>query len=144
MIYFDAAYIVKCYLPERGHQAVRGLLESHGAAACCSLGRVEFTAAIHRAVREGRIPDKARTNVFSVLSRDENAGVWGWLALAPELVEAATQALRSVPTRTVIRAADALHLVCARENGYRQVYTNDRHMLGAASYFGVQAVNVIV
>jgi hypothetical protein len=35
------------------------------------------------------------------------------------------------------------HLSCAKEHGFDEVYTNDRHMLEAARYFDVAAVNVL-
>ena len=37
---------------------------------------------------------------------------------------------------------DALHLACAEEQGFQEVYTNDRHMLKAARYFHLTGVNV--
>ena len=143
MIYFDAAYIVKCYLPESGYAPVRALLHRSHSAACCAFGRVEFAAAIQRAIREGRLPEAAKATIASQLARDDEGGVWSWLPVTQRLLDAATRALQSVPIAVPIRAADALHLVCARENGYREVYTNDRQLLAAAPHFGVLAVNVI-
>jgi hypothetical protein len=35
------------------------------------------------------------------------------------------------------------HLSCAEEHGFDEGYTNDRHMLEAARYFDVAAVNVL-
>jgi hypothetical protein len=34
MIYFDSAYIVKCYIPEHGSHEVRQVLQTHYSAAC--------------------------------------------------------------------------------------------------------------
>jgi hypothetical protein len=34
-------------------------------------------------------------------------------------------------------------LACAQEQGFEDVYTNDRHMLQAAKYFQVTGVNVL-
>jgi len=143
VIYFDAAYIVKCYVPEKGHAQVRGLLHRHQSAVCCAFGRLEFAAAIQRAIREGRLPETTRSTVFSILSRDDRGGVWNWIPLTPHLLETAVHAMRLAPTNPAIRAADALHLVCAKECGCHHVYTNDRQMLAAAPHFGVQATNVI-
>jgi predicted nucleic acid-binding protein len=143
MIYFDTAYIIKCYLPEAGHIQVRELLRQQSSAACCSYGRLEFAAAIQRAIREGRLPLTAKATVFSILASDDQNGVWNWIPLSLQLVETTTQAIQSLPPNLTIRAADALHLVCAREQGYRRIYTNDRHMLAAAAHFGLQPMNVI-
>ena len=38
--------------------------------------------------------------------------------------------------------ADAVHLATAREVGEREVWTNDRHMLAAASFFGLTGRSV--
>ena len=51
----------------------------------------------------------------------------------------AAETVRSLGKNIIIRTADALHLVCAKEHGLRRIYTNDRHMLLAASAFGVEA-----
>jgi len=132
MIYFDTSYILKCYLPEVGHTYVRTLLNQRGSAACCTFGRIEFISGLRRAVREGRLPSAAIATVIAVLDMDDRAGIWTWLPLAPRLMEATYQALQALPPTAVIRAANALHLVCARENGCQELFTNDRHMLAAA------------
>jgi predicted nucleic acid-binding protein len=40
-----------------------------------------------------------------------------------------------------VRSGDALHLACAEEHGFREVYTNDRHILEAAKHFNISGVN---
>jgi predicted nucleic acid-binding protein len=43
----------------------------------------------------------------------------------------------SAPQGLFIHTADAVHLTTAQEAGEREVWTNDRHMLAAAAYFGL-------
>jgi predicted nucleic acid-binding protein len=44
----------------------------------------------------------------------------------------------SAPPDLFIRTADAVHLTTAHEIGEHQVWTNDRHMLAAAPWFGME------
>lgn len=48
----------------------------------------------------------------------------------------------SAPRDLFIRTADAVHLSTAQEIGERDVWTNDRHMLAAAAYFGLTGRSV--
>jgi predicted nucleic acid-binding protein len=144
MIYLDTAYIVKCYIHEPGSYEVRHLLQRQMAGASSALARIEFTTSVLRAVREGRIDAKVIPTIFTVLAEDEQSGLWTWLPLSAKLMEDAIRSLRTiVPVNTPLRAGDAIHLACARENGFAQIYTNDRHLIAAAPHFGISAVNVI-
>lgn len=143
MIYFDTAYLVKCYLPEKGFEQVRELLHQNRTAVSSAIGRVEFTTSIRRAIREARLPAAAIDTVLSLLSTDELGGVISWLPVTPRLLELTASAVRVAPLDVAIRGADALHIVSARENGFHRIYTNDRQMLAAAKHFGIEAVKVI-
>ena len=74
---------------------------------------------------------------------DEKNGVWQWFGVTSALLEKARTAVLDVPSTVFLRSGDALHLACAAEHGFQEVYTNDRHMLQAARYFGVTAVNIL-
>ena len=41
-----------------------------------------------------------------------------------------------------LRAGDAVHLMTAVDAGFKEVWTNDRHMLAAASSFGLRGRSV--
>ena len=48
----------------------------------------------------------------------------------------------SAPREIFLRTADAVHLTTAQELGERDVWTNDRHMLATAPYFGLPGRSV--
>lgn len=143
MIYFDAAYVLKCYLPEPHCQLVRQLLAQHRTAACCMLGKLEFAAGVHRAVREGKITSADAGVVFNTLRQDDAAGLWTWLPLTPRVAQRVLDAFETLPPHVFLRTGDAIHLACAQENGFREIYSNDQHLLAAASHFGLVSKNVI-
>ena len=42
-----------------------------------------------------------------------------------------------------VRAADALHLTCAADNGFDAVYSHDQRMLDAAACFGLEGRDIL-
>jgi predicted nucleic acid-binding protein len=143
VIYLDAAYIGKCYLNEPGAERVQELAGKSDGLTSCEIGRLEFFSLIHRHRREGNITPREASDVLRDFERDEAGGVWHWLPVTPQLVRRTCDAVRSLPAKVLLRAGDALHLGCARENGFKEVYTNDRHMLANAPLFGLQGIDVI-
>ena len=65
------------------------------------------------------------------------------VSLGIELAEETGELFQGMPPDLFLRSADALHLACARHHGYRVIYSNDRNLLAAAKYFGLQGRNVI-
>ena len=65
------------------------------------------------------------------------------LVWTSELLEKARTAVLEIPSTVFLRSGDALHLACAEEHGFQEVYTNDRHMLKAARHFHLTGVNVL-
>jgi predicted nucleic acid-binding protein len=143
VIYFDSSYLIKCYLPEPGHQQVRQLAQSNPQIGCCVLGKTECRAAVHRHVREGKLGPSDAQLVHRVMERDDAVGLWTWLPLGDLLIEDANRAFQTLPASLFLRTADALHLVWARAQGFTDIYSNDRHLLAAAPHFGLSGKNVI-
>jgi predicted nucleic acid-binding protein len=143
VIYFDAAYIAKCYLNEPGADRVRQVAYDADGLGSCEVARVEFASIVKRHLRERHITRGEASDVLKEFEQDEADGVWRWFGVTPSLIEAARATVLRVPSQVFVRTGDALHLACAREHGFKDVYTNDSHMLKAAKYFHVTGVNVL-
>lgn len=143
MIYLDAAYIGKCYLNEPGAERVQDLARKAEGLTSCEIARLEFFSLIHRHRREGNIKPREASEVLEDFEEDEADGVWRWLPVTPTLIRRTCDALRGFPRDVLLRTGDALHLGCARENGFKEVHTNDRHMLASAPLFGLEGIDVI-
>lgn len=143
MIYFDAAYIAKCYLNEPGADRVREVAYGADGLGSCELARLEFASILTRHVRERHVTRREMRAILKDFEEDEQNGVWQWFGVTPELLEKARKAVLDIPSTDVLRSGDALHLACAAEQGFQEVYTNDGRMLKAARYFDLTGVNVI-
>ena len=143
MIYFDAAYIAKCYLNEPGADRVRQVAYGADGLGSCELARVEFASILKRHLRERHVTRREATAILKEFEQDENDGVWHWFGVTSALIDKARDAVLHIPGQVFVRAGDALHLACAQEQGFNDVHTNDRHMLQAAKYFHLTGVNVL-
>ena len=143
MTYFDTSYLAKCYLKEPGWREVRALAAASPAISCCQTGDVELTSVFHRHLREGKIDDIEFRVVIDQLLSDLADGLWIWLPVTPALLAESSQAFHSLKASVFLRAADAIHLTCARRNGIHEVYSNDRHMLAACGTFGLVGRNIL-
>lgn len=143
MIYFDSTYLGRLYLQEPGSAAVRSLAAAHGAVTCCALGQAEVASIFHRKLREGAITPDEHAEGAAQLDDDIAQSIIAWLPATPALIAQVRKTFATLPPTVFLRAADALHLVCAREAELQEIYTNDRHMLAAAPHFGLKGVNVI-
>jgi len=143
LIYFDTAYLAKCYLAEPGYKIVRGLADESGAIACSDLGRAELAAVFHRHYREKRLDADAYTVVRRQFHQDLRDGIWHWLPVDTRVWEAVDARYADLPPDVFLRGADAIHLVSAHIHGIREVYSSDRHLLAACSTFGLEGCNPI-
>jgi|SRR5580698_11491760 hypothetical protein len=69
-------------------------------------------------------------------------GLWNFIPVNEALLRRTSALVISAPRELFLRTADAVHLTTAQELGERDVWTNNRHMLAAASYFGLAGRSV--
>ena len=142
MIYFDASYLVRLYYNDRGYEEVRHLA-STDSLACAQHGQAEVIAALHRKYREGSLTLTVYQSVLQQFAEDIHADAFRWLLLSPSVLDRIRVDFETLPRRNFLRASDALHLAIASENGFRQLYSNDKNLLAAAPHFGIRGVNVL-
>jgi predicted nucleic acid-binding protein len=143
MIYFDSAYIAKCYLPEPGHAEVTALASSGPPLVSSAFSRLEVSAVFHRKLREGAVTAAEYRELGRQFTDDIDAGIWRLFPITDALLAHAHSRYQSLPPSLFVRSADCLHLCSAAEAGLKEIHSNDRHLLAAAGHFGLRGVDVI-
>ena len=128
---------------EPGSELVREHAREAGRIACCEIGKVELVAVFHRHLREKRLNARQYGVVMRQFASDLDQGLWTWLPLTSPVLAVAQKRYDDLSVKVFLRAADAMHLSCAAENRFDQVFTNDRHMLAACAAFGLTGRNLI-
>jgi len=142
MLYFDTSYIVRLYTRDNGWEKVRAIASTDAIASCVH-GHAEAAGAFHRKFRDGFINKKELAELFTQFDTDCHAGAFDWLPLSPTVIERVIKVYSTLPATVHLRAADALHLGCAAENGLQSVHSNDTRFLAAASHFSLRPVNIL-
>lgn len=141
-MYLDTSYIAKFYFNEPESSRVRELVRQADAIHSSLWAFAEFHAVVHRRLREGSSsPDDAR-DLVSHFSKHVEEGLWHLIPVTGALLRRTSALMVSAPRNLFIRTADAVHLATAYDLGERDVWTNDRHMLAAVSYFGLTGRSV--
>jgi predicted nucleic acid-binding protein len=136
-LYFDTAYLAKCYWNEPDGKLVRELAQQADGLYSSAICVAEMACLAHRKVREG-----PTTPADAVLRRDlflddVSNGVITAVPITERLLRRVEAATRALPPSCYLRTCDTLHLVTAADSGFVEVWTNDRHMLAAAPHFGL-------
>jgi predicted nucleic acid-binding protein len=142
--FFDTCYLVRFYLEDAGFEAVRKLAATNCAVAASWHAQAEVLTALHRAFREHRMEQTAYQAALAQFIHDRKNGLFLWQPLTEGVQKRLEQVIRKAPATAFLRAADALHLACAAEHAFREIYSNDRHLLAAAPLFGLRGANVIL
>lgn len=141
-MYLDTSYIAKFYFNEPESVGLRELVRKADAIHSSLWALAEFHAVIHRRLREGAISAKEALNIAARFSAHVEDGLWNLIPVHEALLRRTSALMVSAPSDLFIRTADAVHLATAHEIGERDVWTNDRHMLAAAAYFGLNGRSV--
>jgi predicted nucleic acid-binding protein len=142
VIYFDTSYLVRLYYSDARADRVRALAATDHIA-CAALGQAEMMAAFHRKLREGAIKLGAYAALVGQVEAHIEAGAFHWLAQDGAVLARIRKVYRKLPASVFLRGADTIHLGTAAEARFRTVYSNDAHLLAAATHFGIVGTNVI-
>jgi len=137
LIYFDSAYLVKCYLTDPDSQRVRKLAARAGAIFSSSVCLAEFACAVHRATREKAITPSQSVEIRRAFSASVREGIISVIPLSERILDSLQDFLATMPIDLFLRSGDAIHLASARQEGFSEIWTNDRHLLRAAPHFGM-------
>ncbi len=141
-MYLDTSYIAKFYFNEPESPRVRELVRRADVIHSSLWASAEFHAVLHRRLREGMLSPRDARELASRFSEHVAAGLWNLIPFSQTLLQRTGTLLVSAPRDLFLRTADAAHLTTAVQIGERDVWTNDRHMLAAAAYFGLTGRSV--
>jgi predicted nucleic acid-binding protein len=136
-VYLDTAYIAKCYLNEPDAAAVRALVAGRVGLTSSAWSVAEMACIFQRHVREGGLTRAQAASLRKLFIGDATGGVWTLVPVSRSLLDAVDERVSKLRKNVYLRAGDAVHLITAKEAGFHEVWTNDRHMLGAARHFGL-------
>ena len=142
-MYLDSAYVAKYYVNERDATAVRKLIREAAYICSSSWALVEVTCVFHRHVREGSLTGAQGQELIDLFRSHVEADFWNLIAVTDALLRRTATLVRGLPPPVPLRAGDAIHLATALEAGETEIWTNDRHLLAAASRVGLAGKSLV-
>ncbi|MBI5478771.1 MAG: type II toxin-antitoxin system VapC family toxin [Deltaproteobacteria bacterium] len=140
--YLDTAYVAKCYLNEPDAAKVRALVAGEEGLTSSAWCRAELACVFHRHVREGGLSPRQARQLHDLFLTDVRDGVWSLLPVSTDMLASVERRVRRLRATVFVRAGDAIHLVTAAVAGFKEIWTNDRHLLAAAPAFGLRGRSV--
>ena len=141
-LYFDTAYVAKCYLKEADSEAVRKL--AYGSSGLCSSSWCipEMACVFQRQIREFKVPAAQVIRARDFFLQDVQSGIWSMLPLSEGFLSRAASLIAALPPSMYLWAGHAIHLGAAQGGGFSEIWTNDRRLLEAAPAFGLTGKSV--
>jgi len=139
--YFDSALVAKFYLNEPGRDAVRHLAARAGVVVTSGIAIAEVSAAFHRKFREGAVTPGVFRALQGQFEHDIEAGLWTCIGPTEALLAEVRDLFAGLERSVYLRSLDALHLVTAKSEQFRRVYTNDQHLLRACGHVGLEGID---
>jgi predicted nucleic acid-binding protein len=141
-VYFDTCYIAKFYFNEPGSSPVRERIRAAGSIHSSLWAFAEFHAVVHRRLRERSVSPANARALVSLFTEHVESGFWHLAPVSESLLRKTSALTLAAPRNLFLRTADAVHLATAQHLGELEIWTNDRHMLAAAPYFGLTGRSV--
>jgi predicted nucleic acid-binding protein len=141
-LYFDTAYVGKCYLNEPDAVAVREAARSADNLFTSALTIAELACAFHRNLREGTLNQAGYETARRQFQDDLQNEIWNLIPVTDHILRQVDLLVRRLPPNVFLRAGDAIHIVSAVDAGFNEISTNDRHLLAAAAHFGMKGRTV--
>ena len=136
--YFDSAYLAKCYLQDPESNRVRELVKRVQQVYSSALCIAELACVIHRNLRERSVSPAQASRLRDQLAEDIRNEVWRLVPVTNRLLQRVDSLVRGLPTDCFLRSGDAIHLTSAIDAGFEEIWTNDRHLIEAASRVGIR------
>lgn len=140
--FFDTAYVLKNYVNEPDSPAVRALLRETSTRLTSIWNRAELACALHRQIRERVMTSAQAERVGALFESNIAIGAWQLVPFTDSLLHQLRDRVSQLPASVFIRAGDAIQLASALHAGADEIWSNDRHLLNAASHFGLAAKSV--
>jgi predicted nucleic acid-binding protein len=141
-MYLDSAYIAKFYLNEPDSAPVRRAIAAAESRVTSAWAIAEVTCTFHRKVREKMLADWQSRELMEAFQEHVATELWTLLPVTERLLLRLAARMKALPENAYVRSGDALHLITASDFGETEIWTNDRHLLAAAPYFGLTGRSV--
>lgn len=141
MLFTDTSALAKLYVPEPQSPRVRPIFEAEDQVFASELATVELLAVFHRRLRERKWTQAEFTAAVRQFDRDNVSGLWTWLPVDHDILEAAAKTFATLPPAVFLRSADCIHLVTALRHNFDEIYSYDAHQIAAAAQLGLKTAS---